>query len=487
MGPETHFPLKSPRRVADSRRVRLSRLVIEGNQNRVSLTLHPKLTVVAGVPGPVRSHLVDEIIGGFTSARSGVHLEMINGSGRRITVVRPVDAPHRVTAPDEKLDLTEDFRDHAGRTDVLARYGIDSSAAGRILHIGPDAARTVTAADADIARLSCLDQSAIWSAAARVQVTQAEFQSLSEDISRGEHVDAQAVATIERRHQHVEAAVLSQQEAETHLIRLTLFSLLIALPVSMRSTTAGMPLLVIAACAVAAALFFRGKVEAARRLESAALASSGDESYLGFVVKQVDGLMEDTDKRRRLTHVAADHRNAAIAWTRLAGDVTVEWAFEHQAEIDAVARLQRQIAGLDTSTNITPDLNERTAAVARTVLGQMTQLRRIGYGAESFPLLLDDPFVDLEPSARIALLELIARSAGSPQVILLTEQADIADWARSQSHTGEMALLEPLGPTAPPGRHVPEEATAPAPPQSTEVAPGAQDYRHYGGARSMAG
>ena len=108
--------------------MRLSRLIIEGNQNRVSLTLHPKLTVVAGVPGPVRAHLVDEILGGFTSARSGVHLEMVNGSGRRITVVRPTDAPHRVTAPDEKIDLTEDFRDSAGRTDVLARYGIDIAA-----------------------------------------------------------------------------------------------------------------------------------------------------------------------------------------------------------------------------------------------------------------------------------------------------------------------------------------------------------------------
>lgn len=467
--------------------MRLSRLVIEGNQNRVSLTLHPKLTVVAGVPAAVRTHLVEEILGGFTSARSGVHLEMINGSGRRITVVRPNDAPHRVTAPDEKLDLTEDFRDQAGRTDVLARYGIDSASANRILHVGPDATHQVTPADADIARLSCLDQSALWSAAARVQVTQAEFQSLSEAIASSDNRDAQAVATIEKRHQSVETAVLSQQQVETQLIRLALFALILALPVSLRNATAGLPLMVIAACAVAAGLFFRGKVEAARRMENAALASAGDDSYLGFVVKQVDGLIEDTDKRRRLTHVAADHRNSAIAWTRLAGDVTVEWAFEHQAEIDSAARLHRQIGSHDSTTAVTPDMNERTAAVARTVLGQMTQLRRIGYGAESFPLILDDPFVDLEPNARLALLELISRSAGSPQVILLTEQADIADWARAQSQGGEMSLLEPLGPTAPSGRHEEQAPQAPAVAPPAEAAPPVASYANYRAARSLAG
>jgi len=465
--------------------VRLSRLIIEGNQNRVSLTLHPKLTMVAGVPGPVRAHLVDEILGGFTSARSGVHLEMVNGSGRRITVVRPTDAPHRVTAPDEKIDLTEDFRDSAGRTDVLARYGIDSASAHRVLHVGPEAVRHVTVDDADIARLSCLDQSALWSMAARVQVTQAEFQTLSDEIARCDDSDAEAVATIEKRHQSVEAAVESQQETETHLIRIALLALLVALPASVKSTNAGLPLIAIAAAAVAAALFFRARVEAARRSERSALASSGDGSYLGFVVKQVDGLMEDTDKRRRLTSVAADHRNAAIAWTRLAGDVTVEWALEHQPEIDAAARLRHQIAAFDTTGDISPDMNERTAATARTVLGQMTNLRRIGYGAESFPLLLDDPLTELEPASRRALLELISRSAGSPQVILLTEQADVADWARAQSHTGDVALLEPLGPTAPPGRQVPDHQQAPV---ESGVAEEPRDtYRGYGGARSLAG
>jgi hypothetical protein len=98
-------------------------------------------------------------------------------------------------------------------------------------------------------------------------------------------------------------------------------------------------------------------------------------------------------------------------------------------------------------------IDEHTAAIARSVLGRMTELRRIGYGAESFPLLLDDPFADLDSPTRLALLDLIMKTAGSPQVILFTELDDVADWAREQSRSGEASILEPMGPKAPTGRH----------------------------------
>ncbi len=479
-------PLKFAGQDADTHKVRLSRLVIEGNQNRVALSLHPRLTVVAGVPAPVRAHLVDEIIGGFTGSRSGVHIELVNGSGRRITVVRPHDGPHQVTVPDEKIDLTDDFLDASGRTDVLARYGLDSAAADQILHVGSDATCTITPADAHIARLSCIPQPALWSAAARVQVTQAEFQALNDEIAANDDRDSQVVADVEKRHQTVEAAVGRQQQIETHLVRLAMFSLIAAVALSMRSRDLGLVLVCIAAASAAIALFLRGKVEDARRREDAAVATAGGSSYLGFVVAQVNGLMEDTAKRRRLAGVATDHRNAAIAWTRLAGDVTIDWALAHQAEVEAAAKLHHQME-IDPSATAT-DMSERTAAIARIVLGRMAELRRIGYGSESFPLLLDEPFADLDPRARVALLELIARSAGSPQVVLLTAQADIADWARLRSATGEVALLAPLGPTSPPDRR--SDAADDPPPGSdvqTATSPPTDDQPAYGNARTLAG
>ena len=79
MGHPAQIPLKARRPAADSRGVRLSRLVIEANQNRVSLTLHPKLTVVAGVPGRVVRELTDADRASFAStaaryvARAAVH------------------------------------------------------------------------------------------------------------------------------------------------------------------------------------------------------------------------------------------------------------------------------------------------------------------------------------------------------------------------------------------------------------------------------
>ena len=41
------------------------------------------------------------------------------------------------------------------------------------------------------------------------------------------------------------------------------------------------------------------------------------------------------------------------------------------------------------------------------------------------------------------LLELLGRSAGDPQIVFLTEDEDVASWARLEALTGEVALIEP--------------------------------------------
>ena len=57
--------------------------------------------------------------------------------------------------------------------------------------------------------------------------------------------------------------------------------------------------------------------------------------------------------------------------------------------------------------------------------------------------MLDDPFRDLDPSVKPLLLELLGRSAGEPQIVFLTEDEDVASWARLEALTGEVALIEP--------------------------------------------
>ena len=48
-----------------------------------------------------------------------------------------------------------------------------------------------------------------------------------------------------------------------------------------------------------------------------------------------------------------------------------------------------------------------------------------------------------------ALLELLRRTAGTPQVILLTDDEDVASWARLEALTGELTVLEPSPPELP--------------------------------------
>ena len=56
--------------------------------------------------------------------------------------------------------------------------------------------------------------------------------------------------------------------------------------------------------------------------------------------------------------------------------------------------------------------------------------------------MLDDPFLALDASVKPALLELLSRSAGSPQVIFLTNDPDVLTWARLEALTGEIGILE---------------------------------------------
>jgi ABC-type Mn2+/Zn2+ transport system ATPase subunit len=82
---------------------------------------------------------------------------------------------------------------------------------------------------------------------------------------------------------------------------------------------------------------------------------------------------------------------------------------------------------------------------------------------ESYPLILDDPFRDVDPSVKPALLALLSRWAGNPQVIFLTEDPDVVDWARVEQITSEISLIEaaPTSSLAPPTT-VTAPQTAPA-------------------------
>lgn len=422
--------------------MRFTRLVVEAERTTVSLGLHPRLTVVAGVDERVRAGLVDELIGGLGSNRSGVHLELVDDQGRHLAVFRPTGGAHRVIEVDDGVDVTDEFRAHDGRIDLFAHHGVDGRRARASLHLDRERLAADTQRDELVNRLAELEQGSLWSAASRVLVTDEQLRDLGIEAEEGVD-EAELIEAVERRHQSVETAVDQQQRLRRSATIVAAFCLAAAAVVSLASPARAIPILALAVISVVLMLLYRARVEAAIRLESAALAEAGAESYLSFVVQRVDGMLSGTEQRRHTIAAAEDHRAAAVQWTRLAGDVSVEWAMAHHEEIEATARLRRQLRSLGQVSSTAPEIDEETADVAHALMSHLGRLRRLGSSGESFPLILDDPFGGVPASTKLSLLELLARTAGSPQVILLTDQDDVASWARLEALTGEVALVEP--------------------------------------------
>ena len=110
----------------------------------------------------------------------------------------------------------------------------------------------------------------------------------------------------------------------------------------------------------------------------------------------------------------------------------------------AAARLHQDVASLGSLSATAPELDSDLATdLARALVARLTELRKLGSSGESFPLILDDPFVALDSNMKPPLLELLGRSSGNPQIIFLTEDEDVASWARLEALTGELAIVEP--------------------------------------------
>jgi hypothetical protein len=423
-------------------------MVIEEGSTTFSLNFHPRLTVVAGVDAAARKGLVAELIGGLGSTRGGVNLELADDRGRRLAVLRPTTGGHRIIDLASGTDVSEEFRGREGSLDVLGRYGLDTDGANGVLHVDRSSLERDAKSDGVIRRLSQIDQTELWSTAARVRITQDEMRAIGEESRANEH-DAELIARIERHHHSLEAALEQHRLLRRDASMVCATALLAAVPVSLVRPGMAVPILAIGLVTVLLAFVFRARVEAAQRMEQSALADAGVESYLGYVVGRVNDMMDDTEARRRRLAVAEDHRAAAMRWTRVAGDVSVEWALAHHEEIETAARLRKELASLSQLSATAPELDDETTTLAHSLISHLGRLRTLGTGGESMPLVLDDPFTECAPSTKLTLMELLARTAGAPQVILLTDQDEVATWARLESLTGDVALVEPSISTAP--------------------------------------
>src|SRR5918994_1052508 len=146
---------------ADTSLVLVERLIVEGDGEAASVDFHPRLTVLGGMPGDARGALGSLLSGALHGTVRGVHLEVVDDSGRRLVVLRPASGPHRVIDVATSADVTAQHRGFDGRVDLLSsQYGRST-----ITRITAADLRNRTPRNDAVRALSALDQVALWSAA----------------------------------------------------------------------------------------------------------------------------------------------------------------------------------------------------------------------------------------------------------------------------------------------------------------------------------
>jgi len=421
--------------------VRYQRLILEAGSNAVTVRFHPRLTVIAGVGRQERDLLVTEVLGALAGGRPGAHLELVDDGGRRLAMIRPANGgADRVLEVDTGDDVTQDFAGRGGVPDVLARMALTTTEARRQCRLTAAELVVESQGDSLVTALATADQPELWAAAGRL--VEADAALARESRAMGSDVeDAPLIEEIEKRHAEFERAQ-SQNESVRHHGIFVGGACVPAAAVSrfvLGNLTAALAFLMVAGLTTLVSILFRRRMEKARRAEDEALAKAGKQSYIGFQLQRVDRMLDGQKSLARVVAASEEHRLAEQAWQGLAGDIAPEWALNHRDEIEALSgRMRGRGAG---ATGVHPDIDP--TELAHWLAARFTALRRVGPTGESLPLILDDPLLGVDAGVKQWILELIGRSAGSPQVVYLTADPDVAAWARLEAMAGHLSVLEP--------------------------------------------
>jgi len=423
--------------------MRFERLVIEAGENTFTLDFHPRLTVISGVGQLEREGLISELVGSLSSSRPGVHAEIAADNGNRFAIFRPHGARARVIDVEASADVSARFEDATGNVDLLSVAGLDARSARRALRLTSSDLTTITHHDQIIHRLAAADPETLWGLAERVADTQQTLDSAAE-ASGSAPEDAAVVARIEEQHQRFENAQARAERSRKISFVGGAVAALCAVPTAMFvSRVAAMAWIILAAAVTALSFVQHQRMQLARKAETAALALAGAESYLGFHLQRVNGLLDSEQARRRLVEAGAEHEAAMVAWFAAAGDIVPEWAHEHREEIDASSRRMQDASTINTGSLASGTNDDKIAGLAHALVNRLDRVRSIGPAGESLPLVLDDSLNGLDPSLKAPLLEMLVRSSENQQIVFLTEDSDVADWARVEAMTGDLSILEP--------------------------------------------
>ncbi|HZQ58537.1 MAG TPA: hypothetical protein VFA84_10890 [Acidimicrobiales bacterium] len=424
--------------------MRWERLILTSADSVVTLRFHARLTVVVGV-GPVeREGVTSELLGALAGPRPGTNLEVVLRDGRRIAVLRPGwGLGDRVIAPETGKDLTARYQSPDGHLDLLAPLGLNLADARRLLRFTAMDALAPADEQRLVTGLAGLSQAKLWAAADRLIAARASLERVSREAGMSSG-DSTAIAEVEERHRAFEKAQDRCDSIRHHGIFTGVACALAGIPAVILNRLAAMPFVILAAAFTAVSALFRRKLEAARVAEDEALRAAGASSYGGFVHQRIAVLMSQQELRfRQVSGAVTEHRRAQAAWTKLVGDVDVEWALQRQSAIAAAAGQAGDEEGMRLAQALRRVQPASPRVLAELFLQRVAELESVGLTGEAMPLILDEPFEGLEPAALRWLLELLVRVGGHPQLVLLTEDPEIAEWAERQALGGDLAVVAP--------------------------------------------
>jgi hypothetical protein len=408
--------------------VRLQRLVLHAGtaDQAFTLDLHPRMTVISGAGRLERDGLVNEVLGALGSSRPGVHLELTDDGGRSLAVFRPAGARHRVIDIDRGLDVTAQF-EAGGEIDLLAAAGIPADQMRRLLCLTGSDLGSEANHDEIVRRLARLDQDALWDAAAALRDVEAELTNSTTEASAP--VDAELVSLIEARHAEVQQAAERLESVRSTAFTLAAVFALVAMVAAWLVTPAfALPFITAAVASTGFSLLRWRQVRRAEAAEDEVLRSAGMSSYLTFQLHRVDGLVSSQEERRQLVVLSEIHSEALSCWQQIAGDVDVEWAWRNRDEIEAAGRPDTRRRATN-ETGLAATLSNRFDALATS-----PRLRP--------PVLLDEPFTGVGDAELRDLISLLLTATDDLQLVLLTEDARIAEWARLEQLSGTISHLE---------------------------------------------
>lgn len=412
--------------------------MIGSGEHTLSADLHPGLTVIGGLSPSTREALAGELIDAMAGARPGVHLE-VRARGRSLTVFRPETGRHRVIDTDSVRDVTEEHLGPDGEIDLFAAAGVDRELGRRTIRLTRDDLVPEQESDAWVARLGAADQEALWDTAMRCRAS----ERLLEQATAGGGVsvdDAPIVRELEERHTALVAA--TDRYERVRLIALTIGTVgaLGAVGASnLDAPASALPFLLVALFGIALAVRFRRAVDDAARAERNVLRQAGADDYSSFHYERVSALLDTDHERRAFMRAVGDHRRAMGAWAEVAGPVPLAFAMEHEREVRAAAELR---AELGAAIDGTPPGGDVAAELAQAILARVRAVRALT-SDETFPLLVDDPFDGLEPTSKVALLELLLAQAARLQIVVVTADDDVVAWASGEAGRGRLALTGP--------------------------------------------